>query len=92
MTEDGKGAGTWRARAQALEAANRRLHERLAALAAVLPLEYLDLVEGLEAPPEVRQAVRPVCAVDAEGSVLDGADVEPDLQSLWVRTAPPVRD
>lgn len=89
---DGGGTAYWKARAEALEAANRRLHERLTALAAILPPEYLDVVEGLAAPTEVREAIRPAREIDAKGSVPDPADVERDLRSLWARTAPPTRD
>lgn len=92
ISEDGNGAAYWRARAEALEAANRRLRERLSDLAAILPLEYLDVVEGRAAPTEGRIAVRPACEVDAESPVPEPADVEPDLRSLWARTAPPARD
>ena len=43
---DEKSARYWKARAEALEAANRRLHERLFRLMAALPPEFLDLFDG----------------------------------------------
>ncbi len=91
-TADERGAAYWAARARALEAANRRLRERLLALAAILPPEYLDDLE-LGAPTgEVRRPVPPVLSPGEDGPHLTPADVEPEIRGLWARTAPPEHD
>lgn len=85
-----RGAGYWKERARALEAANRRLHERLMALATVLPPDWLDLVEGLEPPSRI-----------TERDPIDPAEAAPEptpshvgieLLRLWEKTAPPEND
>ncbi len=82
----------WKARAEALEAVNRRLRERLLALAASLPPEYLDELEfgsrgdGEHRPPPA------VVSPGGAGPHLTPADVEPEIRGLWARTAPPAHD
>lgn len=86
-----KSAQYWKARAEALEAANRRLHERLFRLMAALPAEFLDLFDRAD---EIR-APRPPPGVlhpDDEGSHLTPSDVVRDLNRLWKKTAPPRGD
>jgi hypothetical protein len=87
-----KGAGYWRARAEALEELNRRLHERLYALAAILPPEYLDDLEFGAPAGQARRAVPPVMNPGEDGAYLTPANVEPEIRGLWARTAPPERD
>jgi hypothetical protein len=87
-----KGARYWKARAEALEAANRRLHERLNALAAVLPPEYVDDLESAPNPPEMRRPTETFVNLGQDGPLLTPATVEPDLRGLWARTAPPESD
>ncbi len=83
-----RSARYWRARAEALDAANRRLHARLEALAALLPPEYLDLLEA-DIPSRGRPR-RPPAVPDAtgDGGFLTPADVATEIRSLWERTAP----
>jgi hypothetical protein len=88
---DEKSARYWKARAEALEAANRRLHERLFRLMAALPSEFLDLFDGEtegRAPRPAPNMLHP----DEESPHLTPSDVEPDLKRLWERTAPPRGD
>lgn len=91
-TADRRSAVYWKARAEALEAVNRRLHERLDALAAILPPEYLDDLEFGASAGEARRSVPPVMHPGEDGPHLTPADVEPEIRSLWARTAPPGHD
>lgn len=88
---ESRGVAYWRARARALEAANRRLHDRLAALALHLPPEYLDELE-LGAPQGRRRPVPSVLSPGEDGPHLTPADVESELGALWTRTARPGAD
>ena len=93
MTMEGeKGTGYWKARAEALEAANRRLLERFLTLAAILPPEFLEVLEREPQPGETPRPAEPVVALGDGGPLLTPADVELDLRGLWARTAPPERD
>lgn len=87
-----RSAAYWKARAEALETACQRLRARLVALATSLPREYLDLLEADPSPGAPPSPGRPVRDVAADGWIPEASDVEPDLRSLWVRTAPPDRD
>ncbi len=84
-----RSARYWKARAEALDAANRRLHARLEALAALLPPEYLDLLEA-ENPSRGRPRLQPA-SPDAGGDegFLTPSEVATEIRSLWERTAPP---
>jgi hypothetical protein len=90
--DDEKGTAYWKTRADALDAANRRLHERLCALAAILPPEYLDDLELGSPAGEARRSVSPVMSPGEDGPHLTPADVEPEMRGLWARTASPERD
>jgi hypothetical protein len=90
MTDE-KSPRYWKARAEALEAANQRLHERLFRLMAALPPEFLDLFDG----ETEGRAPRPRSGVlhpDEESPHLTPSDVESDLERLWERIAPPRGD
>jgi hypothetical protein len=87
-----KSARYWKARAEALEALNRRLHERLMMLAASLPPEYLDLFEADRLFGERPRPAPPVMDPGEDGPHLTPSDVEPEMRSLWERTAPPKGD
>lgn len=86
---DGRGAAYWTARAHALEAANLRLRKRLLALAAVLPPEYLDDLDPDSPAGEARRPMPPFLSAGEEGPHLTPAEVEPEIRSLWARTALP---
>ena len=93
MTTAGeKSAAYWKARTRALEAINRRLRERLFALAALLPPEYLDDIEMEPRPGEWRRPTPPVMNPGEDGPHLTPADVEAEIRGLWARTAPPEHD
>ncbi len=91
-TPDGRSVAYWKARAEALEAVNRRLRERLLALAATLPPEYLDELELGSGGGGERRPPPAVVNPGGAGPHLTPADVEPEIRSLWARTAPPARD
>ena len=84
-----RSARYWRARAEALEAANRRLHERLARLLAALPPEFAGLLDGDGQTPRYAPAV---LEPEEESPRPTPSSVEPDLARLWNRTAPPRGD
>lgn len=93
MTKADEGsAAYWKARTLALEAINRRLRQRLLALAALLPPEYLDDIEMEPHVGESRRPTPPVMNPGEDGPHLTPADVEPEIRGLWARTAPPERD
>lgn len=86
-----RGVAYWKARAEALAAVNRRLNDRFLALAALLPPEYLDLVESEQIPGDPPRPSPPVMDPGEDGPHMTPADVESELRSLWKRTAPPKR-
>ncbi len=85
----GRGTGYWKARAGALEAANRRLHERLLALASLLPPEYMDDLEAESPPGGALRHAPPVPGPGEDSPRGTPAEVERDLRNLWTRTGPP---
>jgi hypothetical protein len=91
-TADERSAAYWKARARALEAVNRRLRERLVALAALLPPEYLDDLEMEPQPGKSRRPTPPVMNLGEESPFVTPAEVEPDIRGLWTRTTPPEHD